>query len=160
MSVEINDKIKKWLKDPQDYREGLGLFGKVTKKGQLLGRLLRGESTSNKFKLLHELKNYIKINESANSKSIKPADPEDKPEVLEDIATMENLNIIEKIQKWFAGPRDYKQGREVLKIVPGEDLHYLQLTHIETYESKVRLGFWLKNALKYMEDDKTNDETE
>jgi hypothetical protein len=53
MITQIND----WINGRQDYTEGLNILREVTKKPQTYVRLLKRETSHNKMKLLHELKN-------------------------------------------------------------------------------------------------------
>jgi hypothetical protein len=152
---DLRAKIKGWLKEPQDYGEGLYLLSKITKKWKAYTKLIGKESENKRLKLVHELTNCLKRLESGNSEngmsSVQTKEVDSPITETEDIAAMENLSISEKIQKWIAGPRDYQRGRDLLKIVPGEELHYLSISVVETYDCKIRLGFWLKNALDYIE---------
>ena len=49
--------IKVWFKGPQNYKEGLKLLGRVTKRWKVYSKLLGGESKSHRLRLIHEL-NY------------------------------------------------------------------------------------------------------
>jgi hypothetical protein len=57
--MEIKGQITEWLNGPQEYREGLFLLGKITKKWKLQEKLLKKETKAHKFKLLHELQKYL-----------------------------------------------------------------------------------------------------
>jgi hypothetical protein len=59
--MEIDNQIKEWLNNPQDYREGLRLLSKVTKKWKLQEKLMRKETTSHKYRLIHEFERYLKL---------------------------------------------------------------------------------------------------
>lgn len=145
-------KIKDWLNGPQDYSEGLNLLYKDKNKFGVYLKIKSKKSKNHQQKLVHELTAFLYRTEpraiSQEPKTVLSS-ASNKPE---DIASMENLSILEKIQKWLDGPKDYQMGRNLLKIVPDQYLKYLQLHHIETYDSRVRLGFWLKSALNYLKE--------
>jgi hypothetical protein len=61
---------------------------------------------------------------------------------------IEELSTLNKIENWFNGPRDYTEGRVLLKTIPDAHLIYLQLSFRETYESKIRLAKALKEILE------------
>ena len=146
-------KIEDWLNGTQDYNKGLSLLSKDKNKIRVFLKLNSKESDFNKQKLVHELTAFLyrtkpRVISKKPEKDISPAS-----NAPEDIAAMENLSISEKIKKWLDGPKDYQMGRKLLRIVPGQHLHYLQLYQIETYECRVRLLVWLKGALEYIRDE-------
>ena len=67
---------------------------------------------------------------------------------------MKNSDTIKKIQTWLDGSRDYNEGRELLKTVPGGVSTNMQLTLMETHESKVRLVHWLKKGIEILKDER------
>jgi hypothetical protein len=66
---------------------------------------------------------------------------------------MGKLNTLKEIQNWLDGPKDYDEGRELLKTIPGGILTNYQLTNYETYENRVRLEHWLKKGIEILKQD-------
>lgn len=142
-------KIKDWLKGSQDYSEGLNLLSKDINKVRVYLKLHSKQSENNQQRLVHQLTAFLSRTEPRAVSQKPKNETKNEPE---DISAVENLSIKEKIQKWLDGPRDYHMGRKLLGIVPGQQLHYLQLYQFETYPSSVKLGFWMKGALQYIKD--------
>ena len=132
-------KVEDWLNGSQDYSKGLKLLSKDKNKTRVFLKLNSRKSNNNQQKLVHELTAFLsrtkpKVIIEEPEKNISPIS-----NMPENIASMENLSIAEKIQKWFSGPRDYATGRALLKSIPDTHLVYRQLTEMETFESRIRL---------------------
>lgn len=61
--------------------------------------------------------------------------------------------IIIKIENWLKGPRDYSEGRKLLKTIQNEHMSYLQTTETETYESRLRIYRAFNNTIARFKED-------